>query len=53
MQKGLRRLDCQALAVAAEWLGLSPSPDLWMRVRWLEDEILRLLPAPCNDGPAE
>ena len=34
------------------WMELDIGEDLWMRVRWLESEMLRLLPAPpCNrDG---
>ena len=59
MKKGLRRnrplgLDYAALLAAAQWMELDIGEDLWMRVRWLESEMLRLRPAPpppCNrDG---
>ena len=45
-------LDYPALLAAAQWMELDIGEDLWMRVRWLESEMLRLLPAPpCNrDG---
>ena len=46
-------LDYPALSAAAEWMRLERGPDLWERVQWLESEMLRLLPAPCDDAPEQ
>ena len=46
-------LDYPGLLAAAQWMGLDICDDLWMRVQWLEAEMLRLLPAPCNEDGME
>ena len=46
-------LDYPGLLAAAQWMGLDVGDDLWRRVQWLEAEILRRLPAPCNEDGME